>query len=143
MTKGKKLFLIIIGVIIVFLIILTIFIVLKKDESINVYKQKVSMEDNVSEKINVAGIDIKFNRIEFTNGVYHIEIIAKNNTDKVVDLSNYRMSFRNKSEDELDWFRGSMIGELEPDEEVSSYVDSFEDLSSLDHITYFIFDFQY
>ena len=37
-------------------------------------------------------------------------MVAKNNTNEDIDMSDYRISFKNESDEEIYWYSGNSIG---------------------------------
>ena len=136
--KKKKNVLIGVAVLVLLGIILFIFFITSQDKNLN-FNQKVNnmfIEDAEAEN----GIELKKGKIVESNGLYYIYMTAINNTKKDIDMSNYRISFRDSNDNEIEFFMGSIIGEIKPSDSVDFVVESYQNLNNVSTIYYEVFN---
>lgn len=132
MKNAKK---VLCAIIVILLIIGAVILISRNKKSKN-YIQNVSVENNELEDTIINDIELSKGKIEKNGDIYYITMTATNNTKDVIDMSNYRISFRDKNAEEIEWFRGTIIGEVLPGESMDLVVESYADLSELDTLYY-------
>lgn len=137
--KNKKLYIIfgIISGLIFALIALFILFALKNTDNNKTNIQNVDANSGTINEINL------FNNVNLSGGsitkngeVFIIEMIAKNNSENIVDMSTYRISLRDINNKEIEYFSGAIFGKLTPNQSLSITVESYEDLSGVNSIVY-------
>lgn len=142
MKNNKKTIFIILGVLaIIGLIVLALSIKLNGDVNKTKYTQKI-LNNNIIEDAVVNDIHLEYGKIEYIDGMYHIGMTAINKGKEAADLSDYKIIFKDINDIELDWVRGTSVGEVKPGESFNFYIDTYTDLSNLDHIDYIYFNFE-
>lgn len=98
--------------------------------------QNVNMNNNSFEDLEIDEVIIKKGKVNKVENGYTITMEVINNTDKEIDLSNYRISFRDKDNNEIEWFRGTIIGKVLPKDKMEIVVESSKNLEELNNIFY-------
>jgi len=108
----------------------------KKKENIPNYKQEVDINENIINDFEIEGLKLEKGQIEKVGEMYHITLMVENNTKESIDLSDYRISFRNHKNDEIEWYSGSVIGNIVAGEKKEIVIDSYQNLADLTTIFY-------
>ncbi len=89
-------------------------------------------------------LELNFESIEEIEGDYYLTMIAKNNTDSDIDLSNYRISFQDKYSNEIEWFRGTAVGLVIARKEVvlTIQISGKKDVKNISKIVYLEYNFK-
>lgn len=90
---------------------ITLIILSNKDinEPINI--QNFNLNDKAITDAKIEnGIELINSKIECIEDSCSVTMSARNNTDKAIDMSEYRISFRDENDEEIYWYSGDSIG---------------------------------
>lgn len=88
-------------------------------------------------------LELNFESVEEIEGDYYLTMIANNNTDDAIDLSNYRISFQDNNSNEIEWIRGTAVGVVEAQGKVrfTIQISGNKDIKNVSKIIYREYDF--
>ena len=106
---------ILIPIILVLIIgIIVILILSNKDINEPISIQEFNLNDKTITDVKIDnGLELINSKIECNEESCNIVMSAKNNTDEAIDMSEYRISFRNENNEEIYWYSGDSIGIVE------------------------------
>lgn len=144
MKENKKIITILI--VIAFIIVASILLIgISKNSTNNNLddnEQGINLEEGYANNIELSNrLELIFQNIEQIDESYVLTMLAKNNTDGIIDLTNYRISFQDSDSNELEWFRGTAIGIVNPNEEVLFTIEINKNIKNIFKIVYSEFDY--
>ena len=138
MKKTKNIIISLISLFLLIVIALAVGFIIRKESSV----QQVNIDQNkIVDTVGTKGLELTNGKIEKVDDFYNITIVATNNTEQSIDMSNYRISFQNSHKEEIDWFRGTAIGIVKAGTSIEFSMNSYQDLSDLHSLHYEIFEF--
>lgn len=144
MKENKKIITILI--VIAFIIVVSILLIVISKNSTNNNlddnEQGINLEEGYANNIELSNrLELIFQNIKQIDESYVLTMLAKNNTDGIIDLTNYRISFQDSDSNELEWFRGTAIGIVNPNEEVLFTIEINKNIKNISKIVYSEFDY--
>jgi len=136
MKNSKKITLLIVVIVLITGLILLFVLGGRKTNENGDIIQNVNMNNNSFEDLEIDEVIIKKGKVNKVENGYTITMEVINNTDKEIDLSNYRISFRDKDDNEIEWFRGTIIGKVLPKDKIEIVVESSKNLEELTNLVY-------
>jgi len=136
MKNSKKITLLIVVIVLITGLILLFVLGGRKTNENGDIIQNVNMNNNSFEDLEIDEVIIKKGKVNKVENGYTITMEVINNTDKEIDLSNYRISFRDKDDNEIEWFRGTIIGKVLPKDKMEIVVESSKNLEELTNLVY-------
>lgn len=136
--KNKKLWgLMAITSLSVAILLISCFILIKIEDAKKTNLQNVDMETGKLEEVTLVN-DLKLinGKVSFDGEHYSITMTVVNNTRKDIDMSVYRISFRDIKNEEIEWFSGDIFGVVKAKESVDIIVESYSDLSNVKNVFY-------
>jgi len=145
MKKTKNIIISLISLFLLIVIALAVGFIIRKESSVQQdinFVQQVNIDQNkIVDTVGTKGLELTNGKIEKVDDFYNITIVATNNTEQSIDMSNYRISFQNSHKEEIDWFRGTAIGIVKAGTSIEFSMNSYQDLSDLHSLHYEIFEF--
>lgn len=145
MKKNKKIVITLSIIVLIFIVILLIIGNVKPSNENVTNTQKADFIEGSADSIKLSNkLELNFENIEKIEDHYYFTMVAKNNTNSSIDLSNYRISFQDNNSNEVDWYRGTVVGIVNSHEEVifTIEISGNKDVKNISKIVYEEFSFE-
>ena len=133
----KDKILIILGLLIAIAIVIIIALVPNKESEKLQNTQELDLNSNSLSNTTIDnGLLLENSKVECGEKICIINMIAKNNTDNSIDMTNYRISFLDSNGEEIYWYSGSSIGNVIANSETQFSLEIPKDLKTIKEIVY-------
>lgn len=119
------------------ILLISCFILIKIEDTKKTNLQNVDMGTGKLEEVTLVNdIELINGKVSFDGEHYRITMRVVNNTRKDIDMSIYRISFRDIKNEEIEWYSGDIFGIVKDKDYVDIVVESYSDLSKVKNVYY-------